>query len=134
MDVRVWHDDQCSGGATIPPYPSGDVHGSQNGRYWFNVVLGGSSRLNISSPAPGFLSFNITVIPITITVQIPSGPSAVTLDYTISMPGYILEHGKTTPSGDSHQIAFDPVTLNNDFPGTSGTCADCHAPGAGIDG
>ena len=103
MDVGVWHDGQCSGGAAIPPYPSVEVLGSQNGRYWFYVVPGSSSRLNVSSPAPGFLSFNNAVIPITITVQIPSSLSAV-MDYTISMPGFILEQRKVTPSGVSHQI------------------------------
>ena len=33
VDVHVWHDGQCSGGSTIPPYPSGDVLGSDGGRY-----------------------------------------------------------------------------------------------------
>ena len=53
VDVRVWHDGQCSGGATIPPYPSGDVPGSQNGRYWFYVVPGSAPRLIVTSPVAG---------------------------------------------------------------------------------
>ena len=116
VDVRVWHDGQCSGGSTIPPYPSGDVLGSEDGRYWFYVVPDDGSRLNVASPAPSFLSFGDQVTPIAITGPVPAGLSSVTVDYTISMPGYILEHGQVTPSGDTYQIVFDPVALHQDFP------------------
>ena len=116
VDVRVWHDGQCSGGATIPPYPSGDVLGSEDGRYWFYVVPGDAPCLDVSSPSPGFLSFDNEVTPITIAGEVPAGLSGATVDYTINMPGYILDHGQVTPSGGAYQITFDPVTLHNDFP------------------
>ncbi|MBI5567593.1 MAG: hypothetical protein HY870_22025, partial [Chloroflexi bacterium] len=116
VDVRVWHDGQCSGGATIPPYPSGDVPGSQNGRYWFYVVPGGAAPLIISSPSPGFLRFVDQVTPITITGVIPAGWSNILLDYTIAMPGYILKHAQIAASGGTFQIVFDPVALAQDYP------------------
>ena len=116
VDVRVWHDGQCSGGATIPPYPSGDVLGSENGRYWFYVVPGDALRLPVYAPSPGFLSFDDEVTPITIAGPVAPGLSGATVDYTISMPGYILEHGQVTPSGGEYQITFDPTALHEDFP------------------
>jgi hypothetical protein len=116
VDVHVWHDGQCSGGATIPPYPSGDVLGSEDGRYWFYVVPGSSPPLDVSSPSPGFLSFNNEVTPISIAGSVPAGLSGATVDYTISMPGYILQHGQVTPSENTYQITFDPATLHQDFP------------------
>jgi hypothetical protein len=116
VDVRVWHDGLCSGGATVPPYPSGSVLGSDSGRYWFYVVPSDSPRLNVSSPLPGFLSFGEAVTPITITGFLPAGLTNVSLDYTISMPGYVLEHGKATLNGDSYRVVFDPVALHEDFP------------------
>jgi hypothetical protein len=116
VDVRVWHDGQCSGGSTIPPYPSGDVLGSDAGRYWFYVAPSGAAPLIISSPSPGFLRFDNQVTPITITGAIPTGLSHVTVDYTIAMPGYILKHGQVTPSGSTFQFVFDPATLAQDFP------------------
>jgi hypothetical protein len=112
----VWHDGQCSGGATIPPYPSGDVLGSQNGRYWFYVVPGSAPRLIVTSPLPGFQRFVDQVTPITITGVIPAGWSNVTLDYTIAMPGYILKHAQVTASGSTFQIVFDPAALALDYP------------------
>lgn len=117
VDVNVWHDGQCSGGSTIPPYPSGDVLGSENGRYWFYVAPTSASRLEVNTPSPGFLSIEGEQIdPIQITGLIPSGISAVTIDYTIMIPGYILQHGQVTPSNGTYQITFDPTSLHNDFP------------------
>jgi hypothetical protein len=115
-DVRVWHDGQCSGGATIPPYPSGDVLGSEDGRYWFYAVPVDAPRLGVSSPSPGFLTFDDGVTPITITGSVPAGLSGAAVDYTISMPGTILEHGRVTPAGGTYTVVFDPVELHEDFP------------------
>jgi hypothetical protein len=116
VDVHVWHDGQCSGGATIPPYPSGDVLGSEDGRYWFYVVAAGTERLNITTPTAGYLSFGEEVTPITITGTLPGNLSNVTIDYTIRMPGFILQHGQITPSGDTYELVFDPANLHEDFP------------------
>lgn len=128
-DVRVWHDGQCSGGSTIPPYPSGDVLGSDDGRYWFYVVPSPANRLRVFSPQPGFLEFGEEVTPITISGPVPSVFSDVTIDYTISMPGYILEQGRVTPSGGSYEIVFDPVQLRADFPNLDLVGRDDWSPG-----
>jgi hypothetical protein len=116
VDVHVWHDGQCSGGQTVPPYPQGDVLGSESGRYWFYVVPTYAQRLDVSTPEAGFLSFEDQVTSILITGTLPAGLEQAVVDYTISMPGYILEHGQVTPSGGLYQILFDPVALHEDFP------------------
>lgn len=117
VDVRVWHDGMCSGGKTISPYPSGDVLGSESGRYWFYVVQRGSARLEISSPEPGFLTFADNVVnPIPITGTAPSGLQSGTVDYTITLPGFILAHGQAAVAGGRFSITFDPATLHDDFP------------------
>ena len=48
----------------------------------------------------------------------------------ISNPRFFSLYNGTDVSGDT-QVAPGYV---GDFPGTAGTCANCHAPGAGIDG
>jgi len=116
VDISVWHDGYCSGGHTIPPFPRGDVLGSQDGRYWFYVVQEDVPRLNITSPQPGYLHFNDQVTPITITGQVPPGLTDVAVDYTIRMPGFILDHRQASIHGNTYQFVFDPAALAQDFP------------------
>jgi len=135
VDVRIWHDGQIGTGdevdcATQPyPCPSGDVLGSENGRYYFYVVPAGSPNLAVTSPIPGFLTFTDTVTPIIISGPIPSNLSGATVDYTISMPGYILESGQASISGNSFSLVFDPAALNADFPNLDLTGRDDVKPG-----
>jgi hypothetical protein len=134
VDVQVWHDGLCSGGQTLPPYPSGDVLGSEHGswsggRYWFYVVPAGATRLDVASPVPGFLSFEQEVTPIAITGSVPAGLTDAVVDYTIGMPGFILLHGQVTPIGGTYTVLFDPATLHDDFPNLDLTARDDHLPG-----
>jgi hypothetical protein len=73
-------------------------------------------RLNVFAPSPGVLAFGREVTPIAIAGAVPAGLSDVTVDYTISMPGYILEHRLATIAEGTYEILFDPVTLAQDFP------------------
>jgi hypothetical protein len=116
VDVNIWHEGQCSGGSTVPPFPSGDVLGSENGRYWFYVVSSETTRLNVFSPSPGFLYFGNGVEPITISGNLPNNLSEATITYTINMSGFILKQGQVTPTDGIYRFTFDPVALHNDFP------------------
>ena len=99
VDVRVQHAGLCSGGATIPPYPFGDVLGSDGGRFWFYVVPQAAPLLDISVPAPGIIAFAEGVTPVVISGTLPTALSAAVVDYTITMPGFVLEHGSAMISG-----------------------------------
>jgi len=120
VDVRVWHDGMCSGGKTVPPFPSGDVLGSEAGRFWFYVTPAGSRRLNVSAPARGMLQIRETgsqvVPPVLVGGSLPSGTEDAVVDYTISMPGFVLEHGKAKVSPVGYSIVFDPARLAKDHP------------------
>ncbi|MGD8624907.1 MAG: VCBS repeat-containing protein, partial [Anaerolineae bacterium] len=120
-DVRVWHDGLCSGGSTVPPYPSGDLLGSDHGawpggRYYFYVVPSSAPRLDVSAPIPGFLTFDGEVTPIAVTGTLPAGLDVAVVDFTLSMPGYILEQGQATIDGGVYRLVFDPVALHQDYP------------------
>jgi hypothetical protein len=132
VDVSVWHDGQIGTGeevdcATLPvPCPSGDVLGSDSGRYWFYVVPPLADRLNVSTPVPGFLDFEWEVTPVVITGSLPV-LTAVEVDYTISMAGYILKHGQATIDGSTYEVIFDPASLAEDFPNLDLVGRDSHA-------
>jgi hypothetical protein len=129
VDVRVWHDGLCSAGATIPPYPSGDVLGSQGGRYVFYVAPAGASRLALSAPKPGFLEVDETFSPIRIEGAIPGGLTDVSVDYTIAMPGVILERGQASISDGVFSFEYDPKRLHDSFPNLDLAGRDDHGPG-----
>jgi hypothetical protein len=131
VDVNVWHDGQCSGGSTVPPYPSGDVLGSEHGpwsggRYWFYVVPAGSPRLSVSTPAPGLLPIRGQLDPISIQGWWPEALSGAQVDYTILMSGFILDQGQATVQGNNFEFTFDPVALHQDFPNLDLMSRDGH--------
>ena len=129
VDVRVWHDGLCSGGATISPYPEGDVLGSDDGRYWVYVVEPDHPRLEINAPAPGYFDIGDTIRPVKIIGRVPADFDTAVVEYTISLPGYILEHGEVEPIGRRFEIAYDPVTLRKDFPNIDLMGRDDRRPG-----
>jgi len=129
VDVRVWHDGQCSGGATVPPYPQGDVLGSDNGRYWVYVVDPDRPRLEINAPSPGYFDIGDTVQPVTIEGRLPADLDNAVVEYTISMPGTILEQGEVEPVGRKFEIVYDPVALKQDFPNIDLMGRDDRRPG-----
>jgi hypothetical protein len=116
VDVRVWHDGRTSGGQTVPPYPSGDVLGSADGRYWFYAVPPGSARLDVTSPSPGWLQWGQAITPVVVQGTVPQGLSGAVVEYTISMAGYILQRGQVTPQGGSYRLVLDPAALQEDYP------------------
>ena len=97
-------------------------------------MLGPSSQvwplvISVTSPEPGFLSFPYAVTPITVTGQIPAGWSGVSVDYTIGMPGFILESGQAAIDGSTFSLVYDPVTLNAEFPNLDLTGRDLDIAG-----
>jgi hypothetical protein len=100
------------------------VSGSAAGRYYFSVVEPGDPHLPVLSPAPGWLTWPtipgpqnlITLTAVPITVPIPVGLSDVELNYTIRMPGFILDQGTLTTTGNTFTLLYDPLSLHRVYP------------------
>jgi hypothetical protein len=117
VEVRVLHDRVYQPGGLMPTsHNTGTVLGASEGQYAFYVVEPGAPRLSITAPAPGFLTWPNGLEAVNIEGTIPAGLSAPVVSYTIAMPGFILEQGTVTPAGGTFTVAYDPVTLHNDFP------------------
>ena len=93
------------------------------------MVREGEPRLDVSTPPPGFLSIEGEVPPVDIAGQVPEGFSDVVIDYTISMPGFVLETGRVTPTRGVCTIRFDPTALHEDYPNLDLTEREDHLPG-----
>jgi hypothetical protein len=138
--VTVWHDGQIGSGAPVNcdpadpfdptlPCPSGDVLGSADGQYAFYVVPPESPRLELTAPARGRRTFGEEVQPIPISGIVPAGMTDPVVDYTISMPGFILEEGQAQIAGDQFSLIFDPQSLHEDFPSLDLTSYHGMVPG-----
>ena len=112
-ELRLWHDGTCSGGQTIPPYPSGSVLGAANGRFEFYVVPPDNPELTITSPRPGPLPIHGGIVPIEIRGRLPC---EATVHATMTMPGFILSQGTVQADGRDFELVYDPVALNQGHP------------------
>jgi hypothetical protein len=113
------------------------VLGSADGSYSFYVVEEGASRLPVLSPQPGYISWPlagdgqtpVTVTTVPVLVPTVAGLEDASLDYTIRMPGFILEEGTLAPSGGLFTIVYDPINLHDDFPNLDLKAFDATQPG-----
>ena len=125
VHVSVVHDGLTSSGPTMEPYPTGTVLGSAQGSYYVFVAGEDSPRARISSPTEGFLTISSIPMPsINFTGQLPDGFENANYTYTIAMPGFILEQGQGTTSGETFSILYDPVKLHEEFPNLDLTAYD----------
>lgn len=114
VTVSLVFDGQTSVGQVVPPYPIGDVLGSDDGTFHFYVVRKGVPDLKFCLPC---LGGNLpSVAPWTLRGQVPAGWHALRLYYTALMSGFLLEQGSINGTGDTFSYAFDPLALNRDFP------------------
>ena len=117
--VKILFDGQISSGAVSPPYPTGDVLGSNAGEFSFYVVPSNAAPLAVD-----IASNTLTVTPagtrfvtpgdgtIRFTATRPAGLSNVELFTTTTMPGFILEES----AGSSLTYTLDAARLAADFP------------------
>jgi hypothetical protein len=128
--VEVVHDGMTSSGPTTPPYPSGGVLGAAQGRYAIYVVEQDAPRPALTGPSEGFLIIqSVPIPPIAINGRLPAGFEEARYDYTIAMPGFILEQGQSQTSGAEFNLLYDPVRLHEDFPNLDLVAYDAERPG-----
>jgi hypothetical protein len=111
--VRITFDGvlPSTSGQVSAPFPTGGVLGSRDGEFYFYVVRGASPGLTVTAPGVG--SFHRPADgPITFTITPPPGLSNVTMTYTTTMPGFILEEGTTA----ALSYTYDAPRLALDFP------------------
>ena len=121
VDVEVLHDGMTSAGPVEPPYPTGGVLGSADGRFQVYVVPRAVARIDFGLPDFGLhgLQFDwVAGVPAALHFfpRVPEGWSDVDGVYTISMPGFILEEGTLEPGEEGFEVIYDPARLHEEFP------------------
>jgi hypothetical protein len=120
-----------SAGPVDPPYPTGNVLGSEAGRYYFYVVEPAQARAAITGPMPGWATFTNgwDIVKQTFTVPVPQDWTDARLRYTIALPGWILETREITPTAGSFKVVYDPKTLSYTFPNVDLRRSQSWSPG-----
>jgi uncharacterized protein (TIGR03437 family) len=106
VDVRVTFDGVTSAGQTAEPFPTGDVLGSVDGRFFVYAVPRGSAPLEVDAVGMEF------------TARAAAGHA------TTVIPGFLLETGKIAGAGGQFRYRFDPDVLARDFPNLDLPLAD----------
>ena len=106
--VKIVFDGRHPGGQVTEPFPSGDILGSRDGEFCFYVVDATSPPLaveasRLSRPAGPPIVFSVTP---------PAALTDMELHYTTTMPGFILDEGRTT----ALEYAYQSSSLARDFP------------------
>jgi hypothetical protein len=116
VDVAVLHDRPYTGNGVIPAsHNTGTVLGTA-GRYEFYVVEPDSSRLFVTSPQPGFITWPTGHIePIQIRGAAPAGTTAVR--FTIHDKGVVIGQGAVVPDASgAFTVTYDATALHTIFP------------------
>ena len=114
VDVEVVHDGMTSAGRVEPPYPTGGVLGSADGRFQVYVVPKAAAPIDFVLPDIGLYALEFDGhLPRALRFfpRIPEGWSDVDGVYTISMPGFILEEGTLEQGEEVLDVVYDPVRL-----------------------
>jgi hypothetical protein len=114
--VYVLHDRPYVGNGVTPArHNTGTVLGT-DGSFEFYVVPRGSSRIELLSPSPGFLSWPNGKIEPT-EIRGVASPGATAVLYTIHDKGVVIAQGSVQPdAGGGFSIRYDAKTLNAEFP------------------
>ena len=107
--MKASFDGTTSAGQITPPYPTGDVLGSRSGEFSFYVIDRDAPQLEVAS-MPRFVT--PADEPITFRMNPPSGLTNVELHYTVTMPGFILDEGRSS----ALTYTYNAQNLHRDFP------------------
>ncbi len=113
VDLRVTFDGQTSAGQVSQPFPTGDVLGSANGRFFVYVVPRDSAPLAVTLPET--MPFE-PLAQLDITANATPGLSLTSGHVTTMMPGFLLQTNSLTSSAGSVSYRYDPAPLTPDFP------------------
>lgn len=106
VDLKVTYDGLTSAGQVASPFPSGDVLGTDGGRFYFYVTPQGSSPLGVNI-APGTM---LSTKPLDVPVAAASG------HVTAMVPGFELESRAITGAGGTFTYRYAPASFSPDLP------------------
>jgi len=112
VDVTATFDGQTSAGQLTAPFPTGDVLGTSNGRFFVYAVTRSSAPLDANLPSQT-LGGDATF---TTIASAPAGMTLTDAHATSMMPGFVLTSGDVSRTANAMAFTHSPGALATDFP------------------
>lgn len=112
VDVRLRHEGLTSAGPVEPPLPTGGILAAAGDRYVVYVVPENAALLPLErreTVIPPALRYNISF-------SVPPGWLDVRVDYTLTMPGVLIDEGQLPVTGSTFSYGYTPNDINARFP------------------
>jgi hypothetical protein len=114
VEIQVRHEGGTSAGIVEPPPPSGNVLGTQGGRFQVFVVSPDAPSLEWNDPRS-----DIAIpagVPYNFNFPLPEDWINVEVYHVVTTPAYVLDETPIRPSGRSFSFQYNPTNLSKNFP------------------
>jgi hypothetical protein len=108
VDLKVTYDGRTSAGQVTPPFPTGDILGTREGRFSVYVVPRVSPLLAVDQPRSTFLT---PPAEFSVTATLPGAFGEGQGHVTGMMPGFLLETRSLAGTEGRFSYTYDPAAL-----------------------
>lgn len=112
IDIAVRHEGLTSAGPVEPPLPTGGILRTGDDRFVVYVAPREGELLSVErteATIPPTLRYNLNF-------TVPAGWQDVRVDYTVTMPGVLVDEGQLPVTGSTFSYAYTPNDINARFP------------------
>ena len=112
VDISLRHDGLTSAGPVEPPVPTGGILRTGDDRFVVYVAPAEAELLALTpaeTTIPPALRYNISF-------AVPPGWLDVRVDYSLTMPGVLIDQGQLAVTGNTFSYAYTPADISARFP------------------
>jgi hypothetical protein len=115
VQIRAQHEGMTSAGKIEPPPPTGNIPGTNGGRFWVYVLPENTESLNWNGDTQTTISIP-PISPYNLRFPLGEGWTNAQVYHTITIPGYVIEDGPLRLTGATFTYQYNLKNLSKNFP------------------